>query len=253
MKKESTKTINDLVYYGNIKIVQDKNYFNFSLDSILLPNFALLTPNTKKIMDLCSGNLPIPLVLSTKTSAEIYAVELQKEIYDLALETLKINNLESKIKLYNENAKNMINMFETDTFDLITCNPPYFKKEKDSIINENMVKSIARHEIEIKLEDIITISRKLLKNGGSLCMVHRTDRLIEIIELMKKNNIEPKKIRFIYPKKNSESNLILIDGRKNGKSGLKILPPLFVHNEDGTYTEEVLKMFGSDRNESKKL
>ena len=155
MKKESTKTINDLVYYGNIKIVQDKNYFNFSLDSILLPNFALLTPNIKKIMDLCSGNLPIPLVLSTKTSAEIYAVELQKEIYDLALETLKINNLESKIKLYNENAKNMINMFETDTFDLITCNPPYFKKEKDSIINENMVKSIARHEIEIKLEDII--------------------------------------------------------------------------------------------------
>ena len=147
----------------------------------------------------------------------------------------------------------MINMFETDTFDLITCNPPYFKKEKDSIINENMVKSIARHEIEIKLEDIITISRKLLKNGGSLCMVHRTDRLIEIIELMKKNNIEPKRIRFIYPKKNSESNLILIDGRKNGKSGLKILPPLFVHNEDGTYTEEVLKMFGSDRNESKKL
>ena len=112
MKKESTKTINDLVYYGNIKIVQDKNYFNFSLDSILLPNFALLTPNIKKIMDLCSGNLPIPLVLSTKTSAEIYAVELQKEIYDLALETLKINNLESKIKLYNENAKNMINMFE---------------------------------------------------------------------------------------------------------------------------------------------
>ena len=84
-------------------------------------------------------------------------------------------------------------------------------------------------------------------------MVHRTDRLIEIIELMKKNNIEPKRIRFIYPKKNSESNLILIDGRKNGKSGLKILPPLFVHNEDGTYTEEVLKMFGSDRNESKKL
>lgn len=246
MKENSTRKINDLVNYKNIKIIQDKNYFNFSLDSVLLPNFVTLNPNTKMILDLCSGNLPIPLILSTKTNANIYAVELQKEIYDLAKETLKINNLENRIILYNDNAKNMINKFETDTFDLITCNPPYFKYNNTSLINDNIVKSIARHEIEIKIEDIIKISKKLLKNGGSLSLVHRTDRLIEIIELMRQNNIEPKRIRFIYPKENTESNLILIDGRKNGNPGLKILSPLVVHNNDGSYTEEVLKMFGSE-------
>ena len=246
MKENSTRKINDLVNYKNIKIIQDKNYFNFSLDSVLLPNFVTLNPNTKKILDLCSGNLPIPLILSTKTNANIYAVELQQEIYNLAKETLKINNLENRITLYNDNAKNMTNKFETDTFDLITCNPPYFKYNDTSLINDNIIKSIARHEIEINIEDIIKISKKLLKNGGSLSIVHRAERLIEIIELMRKNNIEPKRIRFIYPKENTESNLILIDGRKNGNPGLKILPPLVVHNNDGSYTEEVLKMFGSE-------
>lgn len=174
MKENSTRKINDLVNYKNIKIIQDKNYFNFSLDSVLLPNFVTLNPNTKMILDLCSGNLPIPLILSTKTNANIYAVELQQEIYDLAKETLKINNLENRITLYNDNAKNMTNKFETDTFDLITCNPPYFKYSDTSLINDNIIKSIARHEIEINIEDIIKISKKLLKNGGSLSIVHRT-------------------------------------------------------------------------------
>ena len=243
MKEKREKVVNDLVYFDNLKIVQNKNYFNFSLDSILLPNFIELTPNTRLILDLCTGNAPIPLVLSTKTNAKIIGVEIQKDIYELAKESIKINNL-SNIELINKDAKEIINDFETDTFDLITCNPPYFKYKKSSIINDNDVKSIARHEISISLSDIMMISKKLLKNGGSLSIVHRTERLIEIIELMKKNNIEPKRIRFIYPKKEKDSNLVLIDGRKNGKPGLKLLSPLIVHNSNGGYTEEVLKMFG---------
>jgi len=243
MKEKRKKVVNDLVYFDNLKIVQNKNYFNFSLDSILLPNFIELTPNTRLILDLCTGNAPIPLVLSTKTNAKIIGVEIQKDIYELAKESIKINNL-SNIELINKDAKEIINDFETDTFDLITCNPPYFKYKKSSIINDNDVKSIARHEISISLSDIMMISKKLLKNGGSLSIVHRTERLIEIIELMKKNNIEPKRIRFIYPKKEKDSNLVLIDGRKNGKPGLKLLSPLIVHNSNGGYTEEVLKMFG---------
>lgn len=243
MKKEN-KVINDLVYFKNIKIVQNKNYFNFSLESILLPNFAEITPNTKNILDLCTGNAPIPLVFSTMTKAKIYGVELQKEVFDLADESIKMNNI-SNIELINDNVNNMINKFETDTFDIITCNPPYFEYTNNSRVNDNEIKSIARHEIYLKLEDIFKISKKLLKNGGSVCIVHRTSRFLEIVDLMKKYNIEPKRVRFIYPKINSESNLVLIDGRKNGKKGLKLLPPLFVHNNDGSYTEEVLKMFGS--------
>jgi len=157
---------------------------------------------------------------------------------------LKINKKDKQIILINEDVKNIDKLYETDTFDIITCNPPYFKKTDESIINSNEIKSIARHEIKINLEDIVKISRKLLKNGGSLNIIHRTDRLIDIIDTMRKNNIEPKRIRFIYPKKNSESNLVLISGRKNGSQGLKILPPLYIHNNDGSYTEEVLKIFG---------
>lgn len=243
MKKED-KVINDLVYFKNIKIVQNKNYFNFSLESILLPNFVEITPNTKNILDLCTGNAPIPLVFSTMTKAKIYGVELQKEVFDLAKESIKLNNI-NNIELINDNANNIINKFETDTFDIITCNPPYFEYTNNSRINDNEIKSIARHEIYLKLEDIFKISKKLLKNGGAVCIVHRTNRFLEIVDIMKKYNIEPKRVRFIYPKLNSESNLVLIEGRKNGKKGLKLLPPLFVHNNDGSYTEEVLKMFGS--------
>ena len=236
--------INDLVYFKNIKIVQDKDYFNFSLDSVLLPNFVDITKKTKMILDMCTGNALIPLILSTKTDAKIYAVELQREIYNLAKETIKINKLDNQIVLINNNIKNLKKIFNTETFDIITCNPPYFKKKEDSIINENIVKSIARHEIEMELEDVMLISKALLKNEGSLVLVHRTDRLIEIIELMRKHNIEPKRMRLIYPKINTESNLVLIDGRKNGKKGLKILPPLYIHNDDNSYTKEVLEMFG---------
>lgn len=244
MKTKEEKIINDLVYFDNLKIVQNKNYFNFSLDSILLPNFAPITENTKNILDLCTGNAPVPLVLTTKTNAKIIGVELQKEVFELAKESVEINNLSTQITLINDNINNIVTKYETDTFDLITCNPPYFKHSEQSITNDNEIKSIARHEIHMELEDVFKISKKLLKNGGSICMVHRTDRLMEIIEKMKKNNIEPKRIQFIYPKMNSESNLVLVDGRKNGKVGLKVLAPLYVHNEDGSYTDEVLKLFG---------
>ena len=244
MKTKEEKIINDLVYFDNLKIVQNKNYFNFSLDSFLLPNFAPITENTKNILDLCTGNAPVPLVLTTKTNAKIIGVELQKEVFELAKESVEINNLSTQITLINDNINNIVTKYETDTFDLITCNPPYFKHSEQSITNDNEIKSIARHEIHMELEDVFKISKKLLKNGGSICMVHRTDRLMEIIEKMKKNNIEPKRIQFIYPKINSESNLVLVDGRKNGKVGLKVLAPLYVHNEDGSYTDEVLKLFG---------
>ena len=234
--------INDLVGYDKLKIIQNNEYFNFSLESILLPRFCILK-NNMKIMDLCTGNAPIPLVLSKFTNSKIIGIEIQKEIYDLATETIKLNNLENQIEIINIDAKQIDKKFNTDSFDLITCNPPYFKYKETSNLNDNKIKAIARHEIEIKLEDIIKIGRKLLKNNGSLVLVHRTERLAEIIELLKENNLELKRIRFIYPKENENSNLILIDARKNANQGLKVLPPLICHNEDGSYTKEVQSMF----------
>lgn len=208
----------------------------------MIPRFCVLK-NNMKIIDFCTGNAPIPMILSTLTDSNIIGVELQKEIYNLAVQSIKINNLEDRITLLNMNVLDIFNVYETDSFDLITCNPPYFRVNEFSNLDNNMIKSIARHEIEIKLEDICRISKKLLKNNGSLVLVHRTERLSEIINMLLKYNLQPKRIRFLYPKELENSNLVLIDARKNGNIGLKVLPPLICHNMDGSYTKEVLDMF----------
>lgn len=237
------EVINDLLNYNKMKIVQNTDWFSFSLDSVLLANFVKINKKTSMIIDFCTGNAPIPLILSQKTDKNIIGVELQKEVFELAKKSVEINNLSSRIKIYNMDIKELSKMYETDTFDLITCNPPFFKVNPDSKINDNDIKSLARHEITINLNDIFSLARKLLKNNGSICMVHRTDRLVDIIEAMKNNNIEPKRIQFVFPKVETESNIVLIEGTKNGNSGLKVLKPLYVHDENGDYLEEIKNMF----------
>lgn len=237
------EVLNDLVGYKNLKIYQNTDWFSFSLDSVLLPNFVTLNKNIDVVMDLGCGNAPIPLILSTKTNAKIIGVEIQKDSYELAKKSISYNHLENKIELLNMDMKDLKNIYPSDSIDVITCNPPYFKYLETSNLNEDIHKVIARHEKMITLEDILSLSKYLLKNNGVLAMVHRTDRLIEIIHLFRKYGLEVKKLRFIYPKVDMESNMVLIEGRKSGKVGLKILPPLYAHHEDGSYTDEILEMF----------
>ncbi len=227
----------------DINIVQNTQMFNFSLDSILLPNFVTLNKNIKNILDIGCGNAPIPLILSTKTDAKIVGVEIQKEVYDLAVESVNINKLQDKIEIVNEDINEYSKKFDREVFDVITCNPPFFKVNENSNFKKDIYKTIARHEITLKLSDVFRISRKLLKNNGVLAMVHRPERLVEILDEMKKNNIEPKKIQFVYPKKNMSANILLIEGKKNGNPGLKILPPIYAHNDNGEYTEDIKKFF----------
>ncbi len=236
------EVINDLLNYKNLKIYQNTNWFSFSLDSVLLANFVKVN-NKMKIIDFCCGNAPVPLFLSTRTKSKIIGVELQKEVYNLAQKSVKLNNLDNQITILNLDVKDINKNYDTDYFDLITCNPPYFKITKNSNTNDNKIKAIARHEISICLDDIFMCAKKILKNNGKIALVHRTDRLIEIIGLMKKYNIEPKRLKIIYPFRNSESNLVLIEGVKNGKVGLKIEPNIIVHNDDGTYTDEINQIF----------
>ena len=237
------EVIHDLLNYNKLKIIQNSDWFNFSLDSVLLPNFVTLNKNIKNVLDFCTGNAPIPLILSTKTSAKIYGVEIQKEVYELARRSIELNGLEERINIINEDVKNLNNIFDTEYFDVITCNPPYFKVSNSNRKNINDIKTNARHEYLLNLEEIFIIAKKILKNNGVIAMVHRPERLVEIIEEMKKNNIEPKRLQFVYPIEEKEANIILIEGRKNGNPGLKILPPLFVHNKNGEYRKEILKMF----------
>lgn len=233
--------INYLLGYDNLKIVQADTSFKFSLDSILLPNFVTLNKNIKQILDIGTGNAPIPLILSTKTNALIIGIEIQKEIAQMAIKSVQLNHLENQIKIIHGDVKK--NSFETDQFDIITCNPPYFKVTQNSHFNVNDSKTLARHEVALSLEDVISISKKLLKNNGVLAMVHRPERLVDILVEMRNQNIEPKKIQYVYPKEHSNSHILLVEGKKNGKPGIKILPPLYIHYEDGSYTEEVKKYF----------
>lgn len=236
------EVINDLLNYNGLKIVQNSDWFSFSLDSVLLSNFVKVN-NKQKIIDFCTGNAVIPLFLSTKIKSKILGVELQKEVYDLAVKSVNINKLEDQIEIINEDVKNLKKIYETDSFDLITCNPPYFKLNNTSNINDNDVKAKARHEISLGLDDIFNCAKKILKNNGKIALVHRTDRLIDIIMSMKANNIEPKRIQFIYPFKNAESNMVLIEGTKNGRTGLKVEQNIIVHNIDGTYTNYINAIF----------
>ncbi len=238
-----TKVKNYLLGYKDMFIMQDTDYFNFSLDSVLLANFVTLNKNITKIMDIGCGNAPIPLILSTKTAANILGVEIQKDLYDLALESVKMNNKEHQINIVNDDINNLYLNIESDTYDVITCNPPYFKFNENSNINYNEHKTIARHEVALDLEKLFKISKKILKNNGIISIVHRPERLIEIIEVMKKNNIEPKRIRLIYPKREKEANILLIEGVKNGKPGLKIMAPLYSHDDYNEYTAEIKKNF----------
>lgn len=235
---------NRLLNYDDCYIFQDTEYFKFSLDSVLLANFVTINKRDKKILDLATGNAPIPMLLTYRTNAKIYGVEIQRVIYNLGIISISENNMKEQIKLINDDAKNLINKFDSDTFDAITCNPPYFKTDDNRFKNNNFVKSLARHEDTLNLDDVFAISRKLLKNNGRIALIHRTERFVEILNTMKKYNIEPKMVRFIYSKENKNSNLVLIEGIKNGKPGLKLLPPLIIYDADGNYTKEVSLMFG---------
>ena len=242
------KVKNRLLNFSNKIIYQDDDYFLFSLDSVLLANFVTIRPSDKKIIDLCSGNAPVPMLLSYRTKARIFGVELQEYIYNLGYDSIKENNLDNQITFILDDVKNLVNRFNGEYFDVITCNPPYFKWHESSLVSENYGKSLARHEISIKLDDVISISSFLLKNGGTLALVHRPDRLVEIINLMQKYKIEPKKIRLVYPKRDKDANMLLIEGVKNGKTGLKIEKALIVHDEEGNYVDEIKQFFGDDSN-----
>lgn len=236
--------MNSLLNYKDKYIYQDTDYFMMSLDSLLLSQFVTINLRDKNVLDIATGNAPIPMLLTYRTKAHIYGVELQKDMYLLGTISISENEMKDQITLIHDDAKNLINTFESDFFDVITCNPPYFKTKNSEFENDNSVKAIARHEKTLELDDVFKISKYLLKTNGRLAIVHRTERIMEILDVMKKYGFELKKIRFVYPNKNKNSDLVLLECVKNGKPGLKMLPPLFVYKENGIYSDEVEAMFG---------
>ena len=228
----------------NLKIIQRSDYFNFSIDSLLVSEFVSIKKDTKNIIDLGTGNAVIPLFLSKKTSAKIFGMEIQKISFELAQRNININNLNEQIYIIYDDMKNYKKYFLNGSFDIVVSNPPFFKfNGNKELLNDLEQLSIARHEIEITLEELIQTASLLVKDRGYFYLVHRADRLTEIISTLQKFNFEAKKIKFCYTTENKNAKIVLIEAIKSGKAGLTILPPLIINKNNGEYTEEVLEMF----------
>ena len=232
----------DLEFKG-LKIIQNEKGFCFGMDSVLLSDFAKNMKNNSTVLDLGTGTGIIPILLCGKTNLKkVVGIEIQQDVANMAKRSSQLNNLQDRFEVVNTNIIDLKNIYEKQSFDVIVTNPPY-KKENTGITNENEAKLISRHEITANLEDFISISKDLLKDKGEFYMVHRPERLVDILSLMRKYKIEPKILKFVSPNKNKEPNLILIKGIKNANSFLKIEKNLYVYNEDGKYTNEILKIY----------
>ena len=260
MELKENERIDDLEY-NNLKIIQNKKGFCFGIDSVLISDFARDIKNNSKGVDLGTGTGIISILLASKTNlSKIIGIEVQEDVADMAKRSVKLNNLQDKIKILNINIKEILSnkkekntlendreILKRDSFDFIVTNPPY-KKLETGKINESEYKYISRHEITATLEDFVQVSKYLLKDKGSIYMVHRPDRLVDILTILRKYKLEPKKIRFVHSMENKEPSLVLIKAVKNANVFLRIEKPLIIYDENGKYSDEIYKIYDKNKN-----
>lgn len=232
----------DYLLAEKMRIIQSPSVFSFSLDAVLLAKFVYVPIQKGNLLDLCSGNGVIPLFLSLRTKGMITGVEIQERLFNMAIRSIELNGLSDRLHMIHGDLKEMPKRLGFGKYDVVTCNPPYFTTPAKGEINENEHLAIARHEILCTLEDAVHASSELVKQGGKVAFVHRSGRLIDIISLMRKYKLEPKRVQFVYPKSSKEANTLLIEAIKGGKPDLKILPPLIVYQDDNEYTSEMRKI-----------
>ncbi len=235
--------VDDLQLNG-IKIIQNPNWFCFGTDAVLLADYATHSiKKNAKVLDLCSGNGIIPLLLSQKCDAhKIWGLEIQESVAEMAKRSVKLNKLEDKIEMICGDLKHSEDIFGRSFFHNIICNPPY-KEAGGGIINKTDSATIARHEIMCSLEDIVRVSSILLEPYGKLTMIHRPERLADILCLMRKYKIEPKRLRFVHPSCEKTATMILVEGAYCGKPKLFLDSPLYVYKEPSVYSDEVLSIY----------
>lgn len=248
----------DSLGIDNLEIIQNKDYFCFGIDSVLLGNFVESKSDKNVIVDLCSGSGVISVIISAKKKYEkIIAVELQNEMYDILQRNIKLNNLDEKIYAIKDDIKNIfeirnkiIDITKKDKVDVVVCNPPY-KIVGTGSQNENEVKYIARHEAKCNLENVFKTASSLLKSKGKLYLVHKPERIVDLLSIARMYNLEAKNIRFVNPTETSKPSIILIEYVKDGKNECKILPPLieYIKDENGNmkYTNEILDIYGMNK------
>jgi tRNA1(Val) A37 N6-methylase TrmN6 len=239
-----SERLDDLMTH-NLKIIQSREVFSFSMDAVLLARFVQL-PKRGSIVDLCTGNGVIPLLLSTRTEAEIYGVEIQERLYDMAARSVQHNRLEHRIRIIHGDLKDSIEQLGRGKFDVVTVNPPYLPIH-GSEINAKPHVAIARHELCCTLDDVVRVSAGLVRSGGKVAMVHRPSRFAEVMTTMRKYRLEPKRIRFVHPRMEQPANIVLIECIRDGQPEVNILPPLIVYESEGHYTPEIYEIYNGER------
>ena len=224
------------------RLIQNPEEFCFGIDAVLLSAFANGKKN-ESVLDLCTGSGVIPILMEAKTKASLfYGVEIQPDAAERAARSVRLNGLEDKISIYQGDIKNLSEFFRPDSISVITCNPPYMDSSC-GLKNQSYKMAAAKHEILCTLEDVIACAKTYLKPCGRFYMIHRPGRITDILCLMRQYGIEPKVLRFVQPYADKAPTMLLVEGKKGGHTGIKVLEPLVVYNRDKTYTEEILRLY----------
>ena len=229
-------------------IIQNKENFCFGMDAVLLADFAKVKPG-ETVLDMCTGNGIVPILLAAKSEAgkvsgnKFVGLEIQESSAEMARRSVAYNHLEDKVEIVTGDIKEASARFGNASFSVVTCNPPYMTGNH-GLTNDHLPKTIARHEVLCTLEDVIAQTAKVLKPRGRFYMVHRPFRLAEIISLMVKYKLEPKRMRLVHPYVDKEPNMVLIEGLSGGNSRITVEKPLIVYESPGVYTQEILDIYG---------
>ncbi|AMB99221.1 methyltransferase [Aerococcus urinaehominis] len=230
-----------------LDIIQSPEYFTFSLDALLLADFAKINKRQKRIIDFCTGNGVVPLILSQACSGQLYGVDIQPALADMARRSVALNQLEDRIKILAADINDLPTYFDQQSFDIVTCNPPYFKVYPDSRLNPNQAKAIARHEITMSLADIFSQAQYLLKEKGKLYVVHRPERLTELLVAGQHHQLTLKRMRLVQAKVDQAANTVLLEFIKRGQDkGLVVEPTLISHLANNDYSPEVRRIYYGD-------
>ena len=233
----------DELQRNGYQIIQNENGFCFGMDAVLLSGFARVKKG-EQALDLGTGTGIIPILLEAKTEGEHFTgLEIQETSADMAGRSVRLNDLDQKVSIVKGDIKEATDLFGKASFDVVTSNPPYMTGQH-GLVNPDMPKAIARHEILCTLEDVISQASALLKENGRFYMVHRPFRLAEIMVMMNRYRLEPKRMKLVYPFADKEPNMVLIEGLKGGRPRITVEKPLIVYQKPGVYTDEIYDIYG---------
>lgn len=233
----------DELQRNGYQIIQNENGFCFGMDAVLLSGFARVKKG-EQALDLGTGTGIIPILLEAKTEGEHFTgLEIQETSADMAGRSVRLNDLDQKVSIVKGDIKEATDLFGKASFDVVTSNPPYMTGQH-GLVNPDMPKAIARHEILCTLEDVISQASALLKENGRFYMVHRPFRLAEIMVMMSRYRLEPKRMKLVYPFADKEPNMVLIEGLKGGRPRITVEKPLIVYQKPGVYTDEIYDIYG---------